>query len=196
MNRIYGNVESLSVKFDDNFEHSWRAEIMKARPLILPRRHFTYPSIADEVERGALEVMLTPAKSEAFLATCALGFRDPAVPSGIWSTPNLDWVCAVSGGYAYMINAENPAEFTMIEMRPVLAVHIAIEARLLIFVGNRKLIAWGREGLVWESENLSDEGMQVDGIENELLRGRGWDMRTDRDYRFDLDLKTGKMSRK
>jgi hypothetical protein len=181
---------------DESFKHSWRAEILKARQLILPRRHFTYPVIADEVERGALEVMVTPVKSDAFLATCALGFRDAAVPSGIWSAPNPDWVCAVSGGYAYLIDTENPAEFKMIEMRPVLAVHVAIEARLLIFVGNRKIIAWGCEGLVWESENLSDEGVQVDGIESELLSGRGWDMRTDRDYGFDLDLKTGKMSRK
>jgi hypothetical protein len=183
-------------KYENPFAQNWQAEILKTRPLIFPRRHFTYPAIAEEVERGALEVMVTPANSEGFLATCALGFRDPAAPSGIWSTPNPDWLCALSGGYAYLVNAENPAEFTMIAMRPVLSVHAAIDAGLLLFVGSRKMIAWGREGFVWESENLSDEGVTVKKIEGEKLYGRGWELMKDREYEFELDLKSGKIVRR
>ena len=45
---------------DLNFPHEWQAEILPARPLILPRRHYVYPREAEEVERGALEVLITP----------------------------------------------------------------------------------------------------------------------------------------
>ena len=41
---------------DFTFAHDWTAEILAARPLILPRRQFVYPRYAEEVERGALEV--------------------------------------------------------------------------------------------------------------------------------------------
>ncbi len=182
------------MKLTENFAQSWRAEILKSRPLILPRRHFTYPGVAEEVERGALEVMVTPANSEALLATCALGFRDPAAPSGIWSTPNPDWMCALSGGYAYLVNTENPTEFTMIEMRPVLSVHAAIDASLLLFVGNRIIIAWGRDGVAWQSGSLSDEGVTVERIDSEKLYGRGWELMKDREY--ELDVMSGKSMRK
>jgi len=188
------------MKIDESFHRSWQAQPLSTRPLILPRQHFTYPTIAEEVERGALEVMVTPRNSEAFLATCALGFKDEAAPSGIWSTPHPDWLCALSGGYAYLINAENPGQFTMIELRPVLAVFAAtyseLDSGLLLFVGHRRIVAWGREGIQWTSENLSDEGIHVGRIEDSVLCGRGWEMRTDHEYEFDLDLKTGKMTRK
>jgi hypothetical protein len=75
---------------DLSFPRRWEAKILAARPLILPPRHFVYPREAEEVERGALEVLIRPGGEGAhpFLATCALGFRDPAVPTGLWSAPN------------------------------------------------------------------------------------------------------------
>src|SRR6266571_1566019 len=109
---------------EPGFPHRWHAEVLNARPLILPPRHFVYPREAEEVERGALEVLIRPESSEVqpFLATCALGFRDPAAPTGLWSTPNPQEICAVSGGYAYLINTTAPELFTMIPFRPVLEV--------------------------------------------------------------------------
>ena len=195
---------------DLRFPHAWKAEVLTARPLILPARHFVYPREAEEVERGALEVLIRPggpgldpetwestdARSapqpeQPFLATCALGFRDPAVPTGLWSTPKPEEICAVSGGYAYLIDTIAPERFTMIAYRPVLEVWPVVEAGLLLFVGNRTILAWGRDGQAWESEKLSDEGVTITGVEDGVLRGAGWTMRTDKETAFALDLRTG-----
>jgi hypothetical protein len=176
---------------DLRFPHAWEAEALAARPLILPTRHYIYPGAAEEVERGALEVLVRREGEEPFLATCALGFRDPAAPTGLWSAPNPDEFCAVSGGYAYVINTSAPERFTMIPYRPVLEVRAVIEANLLLFVGHQSVLAWGREGRAWESEKLSDEGVTITAIEKGLLRGTGWAMRTDKETAFALDLRTG-----
>jgi hypothetical protein len=45
--------------------------------------------------------------------------------------------------------------------------------------------------MAWESEKLSDEGLTMSGIENGVLRGTGWSMRTDKETAFSLDLKSG-----
>ena len=74
------------------------------------------------MERGALEVMVRPPTREPFLATCALGFRDPAAVSGVWAAPDPRQVCCVSGGYAYVIDAMAPEQFTFLSQRPVLEV--------------------------------------------------------------------------
>jgi hypothetical protein len=178
---------------DLSFPHLWRAQILPARPVILPARHFVYPRDAEEIERGALEVLIRPEADEAqpLLATCALGFRDPAVPTGLWSTPNPEEICAVSGGYAYVINTTAPERFTMVSYRPVLHVRPVVDAGLLLFVGHRSIFAWGRDGKAWESEKLSDEGVTISSIEGTILRGVGWQMRTDKETRFALDLRTG-----
>ena len=178
---------------DLSFAHRWQAEVLQARPLILPARHFVYPREAEEVERGALEVLIRPEGNEGqkFLATCALGFRDAAVPSGVWSAAKPEELCAVAGGYAYLIDTARPERFTMIAYRPVLAIVPVVAEGLLLFVGHRSILAWGRGGQAWESEKLSDEGVTIAGVENGVLRGTGWEMRTDRETTFALDLKNG-----
>jgi hypothetical protein len=187
---------------DFSFPHRWKAEILAARPLILPPRHFVYPREVEEIERGALEVLIRPNQRGApgldfetwdpFLATCALGFRDPAVPTGLWSAPNPEEICAVSGGYAYLIDTTAPERFAMIEHRPVLEVQPALEAGLLLFVGHRSILAWGREGQAWHSAKLSDEGVTIDGVDENVLRGRGWEMMSDTEKPFALDLNNGR----
>jgi hypothetical protein len=177
-----------------SFAHQWQVEILGSRPLILPPRHFIYPREAEEVERGALEVLVKPGPPDAqppFLATCALGFHDPAVPTGIWSTPNPDEICAVSGGYAYLIDTVAPERFTMLHYRPVLDVRAIVAEGLLIFVSHHAVLAWGSNGQAWESERLSSEGVTVTAIDGGVLRGRGWDLMTDKETSFSLDLRTG-----
>lgn len=150
-----------------------------------------YPRDAEEVERGALEVLVRPEGAQAFLATCALGFRDPAAPTGLWSTPNSNELCAVSGGYAYMIDTTAPERFTMISYRPVLQVLSAVAQGLMLFVGHHSILAWGAQGQAWESEKLSDEGVSVSGFANGVLRGSGWEVLSDLEQPFALDLRTG-----
>jgi len=186
---------------DLSFPHAWRAEVLAARPLILPPRHFVYPREAEEVERGALEVLIRPGPigteiagpdaGEPFLATCALGFRDPSAPTGIWSTPKPEEICAVAGGYAYLIDTVAPERFTMIHYRPVMRILPAVAEGLLLFAGHRSILAWGRNGQAWESETLSDEGVTILGVADGVLRGAGWKMRTDKETLFAIDLRNG-----
>lgn len=182
---------------DFTFPHEWTAEILPARPLILPRRQFVYPRHAEEVERGALEVMVrtanpaSPESSEPFLATFALGFADPAAPTGLWSCPDPKWMCAVCGGYAYVVNTAVPEDFAQVEFRPVLEVRALREQNLLLFAGHYALIAWGMHGKAWQTARLSWEGLQITGIEGHWLHGLGWDMREDKDIAFRVDLETG-----
>jgi len=185
--------------FNGCFPHRWTAEILPNRPMILPSSHYVYPGVVEEVERGALEVLVQPADTmQPFLATCALGFRDPAAPTGIWSCPDPDWLCAVSGGYAYLIDTAEPTKFTMLRYRPVLDVlcysadAMQPASQLLLFVGHHSILAWGPDGEAWESDRLSAEGITNLRIEDDVLRGDGWDLRTDKDLPFALDLVTGK----
>ena len=264
------NGDRLAPTLDLTFPHHWRAEILAARPLILPPHHFVYPLQTEEVERGALEVLVRPGapsdsieghdpnpascqgttsvvpkepqkslrglqpaeklnpegihegfvsghdfcraastikstwalapagnppinvpSSQPFLATCALGFRDPQVPTGLWSCPNPNEICAVSGGYAYIVDTTDPARFTMIPYRPVLDVRPVPAQGLLLFVGHHAVLAWGADEQAWQSEKLSDEGVTIAAIEGNQLHGLGWRMMTDKETPFTLDLRTG-----
>ena len=182
---------------DLSFPHRWQAEILPSRPLILPGRQFVYPREAEEVERGALEVLVRPGTQDLppFLATCALGFRDPGVPIGIWSAPDPDEICAVSGGYAYLIDTAAPERFTMLPYRPVLEIRPLSAEGLLLFVSHHAILAWGPNGQAWQSERLSSEGVTITTVEDSVIHGLGWDLMTDKETAFALDLRTGMLVR-
>ena len=53
--------------------------------------------------------------------------------------------------------------------------------------------AWGAGGQAWEPARLSDEGVTIAGIDGGLLRGTGWEMKSDREKPFTLDLRSGRL---
>jgi hypothetical protein len=179
----------------DGFVREWRAEVLRAAPMIRPARQFTYPlQVAgeeDAMARGALEVMVHPAGGGPFLATCALGFTSASVPSGVFACPNPREICLVAGGYAYVVDTAAPERSAQIALRPVVEVRELVEEELLVFVGFHSLVGWGRDGLAWETRRLSWEGVRVTGAEDGSLKGFGWNLRTDKEVGFAVDLKTG-----
>ena len=80
----------------------------------------------------------------------------------------------------------------MIPYRPVFEIRPVVAEGLLLFGGHRSILAWGREGQAWESEKLSDEGVTITAVEGGVLRGVGWEMKSDRDTRFALELRSGR----
>lgn len=169
--------------------------MLRAAPLITPARSFTYPHrVPGEEEamaRGALELMVRPAAGGAFLATCALGFTSESVPTGVWGCPRAEEMCAVAGGYGYVIDTARPEASTMLPMRPVVEVRPAVEVRLLLFAGFHTLLAWGETGLAWETRRLSWEGVRLGEVVGGRLQGWGWEMMSDRELPFSVDLRTG-----
>lgn len=176
---------------DHSFAAEWMAEILAARPLILPRHHYVYPAAVEEVERGALEVMVRPAAGESFMATCALGFASSAVPTGVWSCPDPAMLCAISGGYAYVIDTRAPQQFQRVGYRPVTEVLPLPAAGLLLFASFHSVEAWGSGGRQWQTRRLSWEGLRLGAATGETLTGWGWDLRSDTEMEFVIDLRTG-----
>ncbi|MEO8737519.1 MAG: hypothetical protein ABI380_13385 [Edaphobacter sp.] len=173
----------------------WTAEVLTRPPMIAPARQFTYPQqIAgeeDALARGALQLMVRPASGGAFLATCALGFTDPTMPTGIFPCPRPEEMCAVAGGYAYIVDTAHPEHCTHIALKPVVEVRVLEEQNLLLFAGFHSIVAWGEQGLAWETAKLSWEGLRITGIEGNTLHGFGWNLMTDKEVAFSIDLLTG-----
>lgn len=180
------------------FRRSWEVEVLRAQPLIAPARRYTYPrEVLGEEEamaRGAMELMVRPRVGGAFLATCSLGFKDPSMPTGVWSMPDADAMCAVAGGYAYVVDTTAPERVVQVPLRPVTAVR-AIDAvdgeGLLVFAGFTQLVAWGAGGELWTTARLSWEGVTLGEVADGRLAGMGWEMVSDRELPFSVDLRTG-----
>lgn len=177
------------------FPHKWSVEVLQSAPLIAPTRQFTYPQqIAgeeDALARGALQLLVRPASGGTFLATCALGFTDKSMPTAVYSCPDPQQLSAVAGGYAYIIDTDHPEQSTHIPLKPVVEIRALRAQSLLIFAGFHTILAWGVQGLAWETQRLSWEGLRITSIEANTLHGTGWNLLTDKEVPFTVDLITG-----
>ena len=186
---------SAGATVHEGFPRSWRAEILARPPLIAPARQFVYPQqIAgeeDALARGAMLALITPAAGGTFLATCARGFAAESLPTGVWTCPAPDSLLAVAGGYAYLVDTRAPEHCTHLELRPVTAVREAVAEGLLLLAGFHHVIALDAGGVRWTSARLSWEGVTLQRVEQGRLHGTGWDMMSDREVPFAIDLATG-----
>jgi hypothetical protein len=178
------------------FSPTWTARVLAAPPLIAPARQFVYPLYVpgeeDAMARGALLLDIKPAAAPNFLATCALGFRDPSLPTGVFPCPRPDDLLAVAGGYAYLIDTAAPSRCLHLPLRPVTAVLPAPDAGVILLAGFHHVAAIDANGLRWQSARLSWEGITLTAVRDGHLHGLGWNMQTDRELPFKVDLATGK----
>jgi hypothetical protein len=174
---------------------SWRSQVLIAPLLIAPARQYIYPlqisGEEDALARGALRLLVYPAMGGTFLATCALGFTSHSVPTAVFACPSPDELCAIAGGYAYIIDTTQPDRCVHLPMNPVVELRIVPTHNLLLFAGFHSILAWGANGLAWETARLSWEGVRIDSIEGDSLNGFGWNLQTDREVAFRIDLRTG-----
>jgi hypothetical protein len=178
-----------------SFAPTWTARILTAPPLIAPARQFVYPQHIpgeeDAMNRGALLLDIKPAANPNFLATCALGFRDPTLPTGIFPCPRADDILAIAGGYAYLIDTQAPEHCLHLPLRPATQVLSAPAAGLILLAGFHHVLAVDATGIRWQSARLSWEGVTMTHADATQLHGTGWNMHTDREVPFTIDLITG-----
>jgi hypothetical protein len=149
------------------------------------------PGEEDAMNRGALLLDIKPANAPNFLSTCALGFRDPSLPTGIHACPRPDDLLAIAGGYAYLIDTTAPEHSLHIPLRPVTQILPAPTANLILLAGFHQILAIGPAGIAWQSARLSWEGVTMTEVRANALHGTGWNMQTDREIPFVLNLADG-----
>ncbi len=179
----------------ESFPQSWAASILTAPPLIAPARQYVYPQHVpgeeDAMNRGALLLNVKPAARANFLATCALGFRGPSLPTGIFACPRPDDLLAVAGGYAYLIDTLAPEHCLHLPLRPVAHILPAPTAGLILLAGFHTVLALDATGIRWQSARLSWEGITLTHVDADHLHGTGWNLQSDREVPFTVDLLTG-----
>ena len=113
------------------------------------------------------------------------------MPSGVLSCPNPNELCAVAGGYAYIIDTLNPERSTHIPLKPVVRSIRSHPERCSSSQASTPSSPGARTARPGAAPKLSWEGIRITGIKGNTLHGTGWNLLTDRELPFALDLRTG-----
>jgi hypothetical protein len=176
-----------------NFPRHYEVKLLEAAPPVHPlEKLHHYPVELEEGDRSGAYVRVASQRGPAWTGFFALGFDSNQVVSALASCPDPDSLCVVVGGYAYVVKANDPAQWFRVEQRPVVDFRSLPAQHILLFTGFTTMTAVGSAGVAWTTERLSWEGISITEISGDKLRGLGWDALADKEVRFEVDLLTGK----
>src|ERR1041385_5852096 len=141
------------VDFQADFPHSYKVEDVCEFPGTGQFKEplFYFPRLKDKKEHEGWWLKISPPGGLSWIGIFASDYASPPAISRVLSFPDPDHFCVVSQGAAYILNANDPNDWSQVVSFPVLEVQVVVDFGLLIFSDFTSLSAYSKDGLLWES---------------------------------------------
>lgn len=182
------------VDVDLTFSHSYGIEEIPELPgtgkFGLPVHYF--PRTTSRLEHDGIWLKLNPITGQPWIGVFDFGYGSPPAISKVVSTPNAVRVCVVSRGAAYFVNVEEPHQWELLDVMPVLDLRVIPEYQLIVFADFTRLIAYRNNEIAWESPRLCWDDLKILNVSNEKIEGVGYDpTNPEVASPFAVDIQTG-----
>ncbi|MBD0372901.1 MAG: hypothetical protein ICV60_18800 [Pyrinomonadaceae bacterium] len=182
-----------NVRLDLSFPHRFEVEVAEELPPAPASiNHVYFPLATEGGGKDGITVKVSPYEGQPWLGTFA--FRDDSqqASTGVFSHPDDLSLCVVSRGQGYIVRADEPRVWSLIQTcYPIFDVRAVPEARLLLFADLTAISAYGPKGVVWTTPRLSWDGLKITHVTSTHIKGLAWDSPQNREVEFIVDLKTG-----
>lgn len=172
------------------FAADYEFESLSELPACRVKRLF-YPGATAAGGRDGLNVHVIPHRGEEWIGTFAAGGFGSRSVTEACRSPNSRKLCVVSEGQGYIIDVECPEIYDDVPIFPILALRSSSKHRLLIFANHTEILAVSAEGVAWRTARLSWDSMQLTSMSEDELCGVFWDMRSESEQCFTVNLING-----
>ncbi len=179
---------------NSEFPRDYEYEVLNELPGIAASRHFYYPGASTTGGADGLIVRVRPNGADPWLGTFAFGMF-PIGPVRVLTTPNPGVVCVVAKGDGYLVTTTNPARWETVRSVPVLDVRQVHSHDLLVFADFTGLIAYGKDGVMWDSGHIGADELKVVDVSSDEIRGTWWNPATGKYEEFAVAPSSGKLVR-
>jgi hypothetical protein len=184
------------IEFDLTFPHHYEVEQLGELPGTgkFAFRVLYFPPPKGRPERAGIWLKVKAESGKSWIGVFAFASETPATLSRIVSTPDVNRVCVISKGAAYIVKVDDPDVWEEITVMPVLEVRSILESNLLVFSDFTRLSAYGSAGVAWRSPRVCWDDLKIVTVTGNTIEGVGYDPTnsTTHESRFVVDLRTGR----
>lgn len=174
---------------DATFTRAYDYAILHERPET-PALTYFYPGARTDGGRDGILVRFVAPRIAPWIGVFAFG-TTPGGTSGVYAHPDANTVCVVSGGDGYIVRADDPTQWAEIFENPIFDVVSIPNQGILVFATYSELVAYGADGLVWQTERLALDELHITGVHDGYIYARTNRIDSD-DVPVKIDAKTGK----
>lgn len=174
---------------ENSFPRTYECEQLDELPSGVLR--FYFPGARSDGGNDGPIVLVTPSSAERWVGIFAFGHHGPSGTSCIYAFPDPDVICVVSSGDGYLVNVNVPTNWRQIEVYPICEVIPFPGQNIIVFVSHTDMTAFGAHGVVWRTKRLAWSGMKITNVTPASIKGETWDIRSDANIAFSVDVRTG-----
>jgi hypothetical protein len=105
--------------------------------------------------------------------------------------PEPDSCLVACIGTGFVVNVAERDRWQAIEMYPVLGIEPISEHQLLLINNFTRMIAFGVNGIRWETQRLCSDELRIASVESGVIKCEGWDAPTDSSVSLSVDVVSG-----
>jgi hypothetical protein len=152
--------------------------------------HFYFPR--EGVGPYSLVLRVEPAEGASWIGSFRDGYETAAAVTGAFGWPDPQRICAISKGQGYLVNVGDPSDFVVIdEVFPIYFACPVVEKGLFVLADFTGLAAFSAEGLKWQRDRISWDGLKNIEIKEEDIIGEAWSAPEETWIPFEIDISTG-----
>lgn len=170
-----------------SFPANYDVRVLEELPNLRVRRLF-FPGAREDGGQNGVNVLVSPNEGEPWIGTFASGGRGCRF-EGVFSSPNPSVLCVVARGLAHLVDVQRPEAHTIFDH--ITDLRCSVNHQLLLFAELTEVFAYGVAGFVWKTTGLGLDDVHLTSLTDDTLSGTCWDLRSDDDCSFEIDLKTG-----
>lgn len=141
--------------------------------------------------QDGLIVRVQPHSTDGWTGVFGFGRFGGRVMTRVVSMPDPEKLCVVSKGAGYVVAAAEPQTWEPVRALPIVDVRSIPSAGLVVFADHTELVAYGEEGVRWRTTRLAWDGFKIVMVSDDALIGEYWDIRSEANETFEVNLRTG-----
>jgi hypothetical protein len=135
---------------------------------------------------------VSPERGEPWIGRFDGGYPSPKAVTLVTNGAHGDDLVVVNRGAGFVVSATRPDEALDLQVTPVVGVAVDRAAGLVLVADFTSVTAVGPTGKLW-TVDVSWDGVELAGVDNGVLAGRGWDAPEGRHVPFAVEVATGRI---
>jgi hypothetical protein len=146
----------------------------------------------EETGTFGLVIRFEPPEGTSWVGFFEDGYESPQALTGVFGWPDPQRICAISKGQGYLVNVGDPSDFVVIDgVFPITFARPVVEKGLFVLTDFTKLTAFSVEGVKWQTDRISWDGLRNIEIREDDIIGEAWSAPEETWIPFEIDILTG-----
>jgi hypothetical protein len=183
----------MTIETDRTFNGDYDCQVLDEIPHGTGMSYYL-PKQQTGVGQDGVLLRITPKDTSSWIGLFSSVKKYPGTPSRILFTPNLNTICVICSGDAVITDVTCPEKCTLLDFEPITEVVTVKEREMIVFAGFTKLMVFDGSNVMWETSRVAWDELKITSINPSSISDEYWDVATEKQARFRVDLDTGEVS--